>query len=139
MVKQFSIALLLTAAFLWIVSAKAEARPLDSNGNSTVVIGSRPPTCPRAYCGCGLRLFLGLKDVRLNLARAWAELFPRTSVRPGAVAVKNHHVFYVEAVVKPGLVLARDYNSGGGLSRLHLRSTKGFVFVQPQVSHASRV
>src|SRR5689334_11321431 len=40
------------------------------------IIGGRPAGCPHAYCGCGLRKYLGLSDVRLNLAANWARFFP---------------------------------------------------------------
>ena len=58
---------------------------LDAAGNGAIgmaddadaVIGRRPNGCPHAYCGCGLRKYLGLSDARLNLASNWAKLLPR--------------------------------------------------------------
>jgi len=116
------------------------ARPeLDPGGNQTfamadagAVIGSRPSGCPHSYCGCGLRRYLGLGDERLNLASNWARLLPRESgPRPGVAAVRNHHVMYIESAAGNGQWLVRDYNSGGGLSRMHVRDVRGYVFVNP--------
>ena len=102
------------------------------------IIGSRPAGCPHAYCGCGLRKYLGLADTRLNLARNWARLFPREpSARAGLAAVRNHHVMYVQASAGDGRWLVRDYNSGGGVSRLHVRDLRGYVFVNPAAQIAS--
>ena len=108
-------------------------RTLDAAGNRTFamaetgsVIGSRPADCPNRYCGCGLRKYLGLGDARLNLASNWARLLPREAgPRPGLAAVRNGHVMYIEAAAGNGQWLIRDYNSGGGLSRIHVRSLAG--------------
>jgi hypothetical protein len=96
------------------------------------IIGSRPGDCPHAYCGCGLRKYLGLEDKRLNLASNWARLFPRESApRAGLAAVRSGHVMYIEGSAGGGQWLVRDYNSGGGLSRVHVRDVRGYVFVNP--------
>jgi len=113
---------------------------VDDSGNRAFasvdegsVIGARPDGCPHAYCGCGLRKYLGLSDVRLNLAHNWARLFPREAApRAGLAAVRAHHVMYIEAAAGNGEWLIRDYNSGGGLSRLHVRDLHGYVFVNPR-------
>jgi hypothetical protein len=102
------------------------------------VIGGRPDGCPHRYCGCGLRKYLGLPDKRLNLASNWARLFPRvTGPRAGVAAVRSGHVMYIERSVGNGQWLVRDYNSGGGLSRLHVRDVRGYVFVNPHLLLAS--
>jgi hypothetical protein len=102
------------------------------------VIGSRPGGCPRAYCGCGLRMYLGLADPRLNLASNWARLFPHESAaRAGLAAVRSGHVMYIEAAAGDGQWLVRDYNSGGGLSRVHVRDVRGYAFVNPHAQVAS--
>ncbi len=115
------------------------AYALDVNGNRVAragqgtVIGGRPGGCPHAYCGCGLRKYLGLSDKRLNLAWNWARLFPHVSgPRAGVAAVRAHHVMYIEGRAGNGGWLVRDYNSGGGLSRVHVRDVRGYVFVQPR-------
>lgn len=99
------------------------------------IIGGRPAGCPHRYCGCGLRKYLGISDTRLNLAWNWARLFPREhSPRPGLAAVRKGHVMYIEASAGNGQFLIRDYNSGRGLSRLHVRDVRGYVFVNPHGS-----
>lgn len=96
------------------------------------IIGGRPGDCPHAYCGCGLRKYLGLSDTRLNLASNWAKFFPRASgPAAGVAAVRSGHVMLIESSAGDGQWLVRDYNSGGGLSRLHVRDVRGYVFVNP--------
>jgi hypothetical protein len=103
------------------------------------IIGARPAGCPHAYCGCGLRKYLGLSDKRLNLARNWARLFPHeTAPRAGLAAVRSGHVMYIEGRSNDGQWIVRDYNSGGGLSRIHERSVRGYVFVDPSAKVAQR-
>jgi len=122
------------------VSNNYRSAVMDAAGNTTfamadegAIIGSRPAGCPHAYCGCGLRTYLGLSDKRLNLASNWARLLPREAgPRAGVAAVRNHHVMYIEGVAGNGQWLVRDYNSGGGLSRVHVRDVRGYVFVNPQ-------
>ncbi len=97
------------------------------------VIGGRPAGCPHAYCGCGLRKYLGLTDKRLNLAWNWARLLPHASgPAPGLAAVRHGHVMYIESAAGNGLWTVRDYNSGGGLSRVHVRDVRGYIFVNPR-------
>ena len=60
------------------------------------VIGGRPAGCPHAYCGCGLRKYLGLTDKRLNLAWNWARLLPHASgprTRPRRRPPRPRHVY----------------------------------------------
>lgn len=125
-------------AFLVIGHAKANAQSFfaDANGNGTQIIGGRPSGCPFRYCGCGLAKFLGINDKRLNLAWNWAKLFPRTVAQAGAAAVRHGHVMLLVSQVSARDWLVRDYNSGGGLSRIHVRSVRGFVFVDPSQRHA---
>lgn len=104
----------------------------DANGNqATEIVGGHPNGCPHSYCGCGLRMYLGLADNRLNLAWNWARLFPHTSARPGAAAVRRGHVMLLVSHVHGSVWIVRDYNSGNGLSRVHARSVAGYVFVNP--------
>ena len=117
----------------------------DTVANRTVrvadqgtIIGTRPEGCPHTYCGCGLRKYLGLSDVRLNLAANWARLFPHESApRAGLAAVRSGHVMYIEAAAGDGQWLIRDYNSGGGLSRMHVRDVRGYAFVNPHAQLAA--
>jgi hypothetical protein len=119
---------------------------VDAGGNrayamadAAQIIGGRPSGCPHSYCGCGLRKYLGLEDARLNLASNWARLFPREAgPRAGLAAVRSGHVMYIESSAGNGQWLVRDYNSGGGLSRMHVRDVRGYVFVNPRAAVASR-
>jgi len=124
-----------------VARPELNARPeFDAAGNRAfamadtgTVIGARPSGCPHSYCGCGLRKYLGLADERLNLASNWARLLPRTpGPGPGVAAVRNHHVMYIESSAGNGQWMVRDYNSGGGLSRMHVRDVRGYVFVNPR-------
>jgi hypothetical protein len=124
------------------LNAQASAPVIDANGSPVApvaaadagsIIGSRPAGCPHSYCGCGLRIYLGLSDKRLNLASNWARLLPRAAgPAPGLAAVRSGHVMYIESAAGNGQWLIRDYNSGGGLSRLHVRDVRGYVFVSPR-------
>lgn len=111
----------------------ATRRGVVATVDQGTVIGSRPEDCPHAYCGCGLRKYLGLSDKRLNLASNWRKLFPRADgPAAGVAAVRSGHVMYIEASAGDGQWLVRDYNSGGGLSRLHVRDVRGYTFVNPR-------
>lgn len=111
------------AAFLLCTDARAEILP-------------HPSGCMhRAFCGCGvsLRVF-GKRIARLFLAENWFS-FPRARLAAGMVAVRKHHVFYIEKVLGRNKVLAYDPNSGGHLTRRHVRSVSGFRIVNPR-AHA---
>jgi hypothetical protein len=111
----------------------ATRRGVEYTVNEGTVIGTRPSDCPHAYCGCGLRKYLGLSDTRLNLASNWRKLFPRADgPAAGVAAVRAGHVMYIESSAGDGQWLVRDYNSGGGLSRLHVRDVRGYTFVNPR-------
>lgn len=92
---------------------------------------AHPAGCPRsAFCGCGAAVELGLRDRSLWLARSWYK-FPRTIPAPGTVGVRPHHVFVLKQHVGGSHWLVADYNSGGRLSRLHVRSIAGYTIVKP--------
>lgn len=113
------------------------ARRALGGSYGVVDIGGRPAGCPHAYCGCGLRKYLGIADPDLNLARAWGRKYPRVAARSGAVAVRSHHVFLLEEQVDGILWRVRDFNSGGGRSRVHVRSVRGYSFVDPSSRHVA--
>lgn len=133
-----------TAFFLGVLISgiaigAAEAKPkfarlqtptaFDANGT---VVGSRPTGCPRAFCGCEASLYLfGHIRADLNRASNWMR-FPRTSPAPGTVAVRNHHVMVLVSQVDGGNWLAHDGNSGGGLTRNHVVSIRGYRIVNPR-------
>ena len=101
------------------------------------IIGGRPAGCHHRYCGCGLARYLGLNDPRLNLAWNWARLFPKAHAGPGMAVVWRGHVALIVSMAGEREALLRDYNSGGGLSRLHVRSIAGAVVVNPSRQVAS--
>ena len=95
-------------------------------------IVEHPAGCPsRAFCGCGAAVRVFGHGVRsLWVAANWYR-FPRTSPAPGAVAVRRHHVFVLEADLGRGLWLVYDANSGGHATRIHARSISGYTIVDP--------
>lgn len=108
---------------------------LDANGNR--VIGRRPPGCPHAFCGCEASLYLfGKIRPNLNLAANWLRNFPRAMPAPGMVAARRHHVMVLMRHVSGSKWLVHDGNSGGGLTREHVVSIRGYTIVDP---HGSRL
>jgi len=101
----------------------------DANGS---IVGRRPAGCPHAFCGCEASLYLfGRIRAELNLASNWTRKFPRTSPAPGMVAVRNHHVMVLVSQMDGTNWLVHDGNSGGGLTRDHVQSIRGYVIVNP--------
>jgi len=101
------------------------------------VVGGRPAGCPRRYCGCGVSLKVFGKIIpELNLAYNWKRKFPRTSPAPGMVAARSGHVYYIMRVIDSSTVVAYDPNSGGGRTRIHERSLRGYTVVDP---HGNRM
>ena len=95
------------------------------------VIGGRPAGCPARFCGCGASLHLfGRIIPRLNLAANWLR-FPRAAPAPKMVAARRGHVFVLEQHVEGNKWLVFDANSGGRLTRMHVRSIAGFAIVNP--------
>jgi hypothetical protein len=102
------------------------------------VIGGRPAGCPRKFCGCAtaLKLF-GKFRPELHLAANWLRKFPRTSPAPMMAAARSGHVMLLVEHVAADKWKVWDANSGGGLTRIHVRSIRGFVTVNPHASLAS--
>lgn len=69
-------------------------------------IGTRPPSCPRAYCRCGASLYLFGKIIpSLNLAANWLRKFPRALPAPGMVAARRGLLMIqIPVAVKPGCI-----------------------------------
>jgi hypothetical protein len=124
-----------------VVPAKARKkarRIIDANGNG-VIVGHRPKGCPHAYCGCEASLYLfGTIRPRLNRAYNWMVDFPRAAPAPGMAAVRPHHVMVLMRHVDGNRWLVHDGNSGGGLTREHVMSIRGYVIVDPQGSRTAR-
>lgn len=102
------------------------------NANRSTVVGRRPAGCPHAYCGCEASLYL-FKKIRpkLNRAANWLREFPRTAPAPGMVAARTHHVMVLMSHVRGSRWLVHDGNSGGGLTREHVMSIRGYTIVDP--------
>lgn len=113
------------------------AGAVDANGNA-VIIGGRPAGCPRAHCGCSTSLYIfGKIKPELNLAANWLK-FPRTSPAPRMVAARHGHVMVLLSHIEGNDWLTYDPNSGGGLTRQHVRSIRGYRVVNPHGSYAER-
>ncbi len=102
-------------------------------------IVAHPAGCPRtSFCGCGAALEVFGRSIReLWLAANWFR-FPKAEPAPGMVAVRQHHVFVIRKVLKPGVVLAYDPNSGRHLTRVHVRSLSGYSVRNPHGSVLAR-
>ena len=99
---------------------------------SAEVIGSRPRGCPHAFCGCeASRYKFGRIIPALNLAYNWIVKFPRTAPAPGMAAARTHHVMILVSHVEGSNWLVHDGNSGGHLTRDHVRSIAGYTIVDP--------
>lgn len=94
---------------------------------------AHPEGCPRRqFCGCGVAVRVFGWPVRhLWLAVNWLK-FPQVPAAVGMVAVKRHHVFYLEQHLVGSTWLAYDPNSGRHATQLHARSIEGFVIVNPR-------
>ena len=119
--------------------ARAEANaPVDANGGA--VVSHRPQGCPHAFCGCEASLYVfGKIRPELNLASNWIRKFPRTSPAPGMAAARSGHVMVLMSHVEGSNWLVHDGNSGGGLTREHIRSIRGYVIVNPRSSYAENL
>jgi hypothetical protein len=99
------------------------------------IIGGRPAGCPRQYCGCGTSLkIFGRIRPELNLASNWLRKFPRTAAAPNMAAARAGHVMLLLEHVEGDKWKVWDSNSGGGLTRIHVRSIRGFAVVNPHAT-----
>lgn len=107
-----------------------EAKP--SQGPATQYL-PHPAGCPaRLFCACGAAVkIFGSARRDLWHTSAWMK-FPRANPAPGMVAVNSRHMFVIDKVLPNGMVMAYDYNSGGGKSRYHIRSLKGYSIHNPR-------
>lgn len=110
------------------------------------VIGGRPAGCPHAYCGCGVAnkvfgsgvRFVKYNGKKLNLwwAPDWFN-FPRATPGAGMVAVRYGHVRLILTANGDGTAVFYDPNSGGGLTRIHTDSLRGYTVVNPNVAQVA--
>jgi hypothetical protein len=112
--------------------------PVRVNQSTVAQASSRqtlphPAGCPRRlFCGCGASVHLfGHVKAGLMLAANWLK-FPPASPAPGMVAARRGHVFVIDRVLGNGMVMAYDYNSGGGRSHYHARSLAGYSVRNPK-------
>lgn len=124
----------LATVLLCLLSGGAEARRYRQ-AFAVPQVGSflsHPAGCPRSlFCGCGAAVeVFGSPRRDLWLAANWLR-FPRAAPAPGMVAARRGHVFVLKQLLDGGQWLVADYNSGGRLSRLHVRSLAGYQIVNP--------
>lgn len=107
--------------------AKAGAR-LGHRASGGEIVGVRPAACAGIpWCGCWLRLHLGLADKRLNRAREWTKVgSPAAGPAEGVIAVWAHHVGVVTAHLGGGMIKLLSGNDGGAV-RNRVRSTRGII------------
>jgi hypothetical protein len=123
-------------SFAVLLATSAAINSLATISARAEVIGGRPSGCPHRYCGCASASYIGLpnKDGRWNLARNWL-VFPRAAPGPGMAVVRGGHVAIIIGG-QPGAWQLYDPNSGGGLSRIHVRPLFGAV-VDPKGRRAA--
>ena len=115
-------------------NGNGNARVADANGNGTIV-GGRPAGCPHQFCGCVASLYLfGEIRPELNLAANWKRKFPRTEPASGMVAARNGHVMVLMSHASGDEWMVHDGNSGGGRTREHVRSIRGYTIVNPRAT-----
>jgi hypothetical protein len=103
------------------------------------VVGGRPTGCPHEFCGCEASLYLyGEIRPELNLAANWMWKFPHASPAPGMAAARPGHVMVLVKHIDGDDWFVHDGNSGGGLTRDHVRSIRGYTIVDPQVTMLAR-
>jgi hypothetical protein len=120
---------LIAAALALAVFSAAPARARHHHRHvAAAAVSGRPAACAGIpWCGCWLRLHLGLSDVRLNLARAWASVGTDAG-GPGedVIAVWRHHVGIIKAYLGGDRILLLSGNDGHAV-RQRVRSTRGII------------
>ena len=109
--------LLAVATVLLAFSVQAEARPHHrSHGHRA-----------HAWCGSYLSSYLGIRDRRLALARAWAnEGYNAGGPGVGVVVVWRHHVGIITGRTPDGQWIVHSGNDGGAV-RTRPRSIAGAI------------
>ena len=109
-----------------------KATPEPSYGQISFI--AHPTGCPRRnFCACGASVRVFGHSIRaLWPVRAWRQ-FARDVAAPGNVAIERgrSHLFVLESHVSGDYWMVSDYNSGGHLSRRHVRSVAGLPIVNP--------
>ncbi len=109
----------------WGISCRA-LKPEGIEGAETSVSGSGER--PIEWCGWWMRQHLGGHfGPEYNVARNWLNVGrPLPGPRPGALGVKEHHVFQVVQVISSDQVLAISGNDHNAV-RTRVRSTAGVI------------
>ena len=97
---------------------------------------SHPEGCPPSqFCGCGVSVRVFGHPVRdLWLVQNWYR-FPRAEPAAGNVAILgSRHVAYILQAHGDGTATLYDPNSGGGLTRVHRVSLRGWAVVDPHAT-----
>jgi hypothetical protein len=99
---------------------------LEGEGTETTTGGSSER--PAEWCGWWMRQHLGGRfGPEYNAARNWLNVGrPLSGPVPGAIGIKEHHVFQVVRVVGPDQVLAISGNDHNAV-RTRVRSTAGVI------------
>lgn len=116
-------------ALALVLASPAHARPHHRHHHHHHAVASgRPAACAGIpWCGCWLRLRLGIGDARLNRAIAWAGVgAPAGGPAAGVVAVWRHHVGIITENLGGGLIRLLSGNDGHAV-RERVRSTRGIV------------
>ena len=101
--------------------------------NIATQILPHPAGCPRRlFCGCGAAIEVFGRPIRsLWLAANWLK-FPPAQPAAGMVAARRGHVMVIRQYLGDGRALVFDANSGGGKTRLHVRSLAGYSIRNPR-------
>jgi hypothetical protein len=117
---------------LALASSPAFARPHrhghHHKRSSAPAASGQPRACRGIqWCGCWLRLHLGIDDARLNLARAWAKIGSAAEgPAPGVIAVWPHHVGLITEHLGGGMIRLLSGNDGHAV-RERARSVRGVI------------
>lgn len=112
-----------------------EASPSPPEGQMAYL--PHPAGCPaRAFCACGASVRIFGRSIReLWPVVAWKR-FAAAEPASGNVAIEKRrsHLFVLEQHVSGSDWLVSDYNSGGHLSRRHVRDISGLLVVNPHLT-----
>jgi hypothetical protein len=92
----------------------------------------RPAECYGIpWCGCWLRVKLGIHDTGLNVARAWRNVGYAAEAAPGAIVVWAHHVGMLVSHVAGSVWVVKSGNDGHGNHVGEVpRSIKGAIAIR---------
>jgi hypothetical protein len=109
----------------WGITCR-EPKPERIEGIATTAAGLEER--PAEWCGWWMRQHLGGNfGPEYNVARNWLNIgYPLPGPRPGALGIKEHHVFQVVRVIGPDQVLAISGNDHNAV-RTRIRSTSGVI------------